>query len=89
MIEEVNQLIENGLPMNRLDYFGLEYKHIGQYLQNKVSKEKMLEKLTTAIRKFAKRQRTWFRRMEKRGIKIHWIEYNDYNALYDIVNNYR
>jgi len=89
MIEEVKQLLDNGLTMERLDYFGLEYKHVGQYLRKEVEKEKMIQNLITAIRKFAKRQRTWFRRMEKRGIKIHWIPYNDYNALCDVVNMYK
>ena len=89
MIEEINQLIKSGLPMERLDYFGLEYKHVGQYLRNEISKDKMIENLTTLIRKFAKRQRTWFRRMERRGIKIHWIKYNDYDDLYNIVNAHR
>ena len=87
MIQEVEKLLRDGLPMERLDYFGLEYKHVGQYLRKETEKEEMIQNLTTAIRKFAKRQRTWFRRMEKRGIKIHWIPYNNYNALYDIIDN--
>ena len=85
MIEEVNVLLKKGLPIERLDYFGLEYKYIGQFIRKEVSKDKLIEDLTTAIRRFAKRQRTWFRRMEKRGIDIHWIEHNQFDALYNLV----
>ena len=81
MIAEVEGLIDNGLPIERLDYFGLEYKFIAQYLKNKISKDLLITSLTTAIRKFAKRQRTWFRRMEKRGININWIEPDDYDKV--------
>ena len=86
MVDEVEKLLDNGLKMERLDYFGLEYKHVGQYIRKEVEKEEMIQNLTTAIRKFAKRQRTWFRRMEKRGIKIHWVSYNDYDALDNIID---
>ena len=85
MIDEVESLLNKGLKMERLDYFGLEYKFIGKYLRHEIKKDKLIEDLSTAIRRFAKRQRTWFRRMEKRGVKINWIEYNDYRALENIV----
>ncbi len=88
MINEVKSLLNNGLKMERLDYFGLEYKFIGKYLRNEITKDKLIEDLSTAIRRFAKRQRTWFRRMEKRGVKINWIEHNDYEALENIVISY-
>ena len=88
MIEEVKELIENGLPIDRLDYFGLEYRFIGNYLKGVTSKNEMMDQLITSIRKFAKRQRTWFRRMEKRGINIKWIDYNDYNAIYNLAKIY-
>ena len=88
MITEVEGLIDNGLPIERLDYFGLEYKFIAQYLKNEISKELLITSLTTAIRKFAKRQRTWFRRMEKRGININWIEPHDYNKIKILINQY-
>tara|TARA_Y100001935_G_scaffold92373_1_gene76789 strand:- start:2172 stop:3110 length:939 start_codon:yes stop_codon:yes gene_type:complete len=88
MIDEVKGLIKNGLPIERLDYFGLEYKFIAQYLKNEISKELLITSLTTAIRKFAKRQRTWFRRMEKRGVNINWIEPHDYNRIKILTNQY-
>ena len=74
MIEEVQSLLDGGLHIDRLDYFGLEYKYVGSYLKNDLSKEEMIQELTTAIRRFAKRQRTWFRGMEKKGMEIHWID---------------
>ena len=88
MIEEVEQLINQGMPIDRLEYFGLEYKFIGKYLKSEITKENMIIDLTTSIRKFAKRQRTWFRRMEKRGININWIRPKDYKKLKAVVNQY-
>ena len=88
MVDEVKGLINNGLPIERLDYFGLEYKFIAQYLKNEISKDLLITSLTTAIRKFAKRQRTWFRRMEKRGVNINWIEPHDYNKISTLIKQY-
>ena len=88
MIEEVEHLIDNGLPLQRLEYFGLEYKFIGRFLKSEITKEELIATLTTSIRKFAKRQRTWFRRMEKRGITINWIDPHDYPRLKELVNRY-
>jgi len=73
MIEEVEALIKNGLSQERLEYFGLEYRWVGRYLNKEIDRETMFEKLNTAIHQFAKRQMTFFRRMQKRGIQIHWI----------------
>ena len=88
MIDEVEKLVNDGLPPERLDYFGLEYKFIGKFLRSELTKDEFISGLTTSIRKFAKRQRTWFRRMEKRGVKINWIEPNNYVKLKDIVAEY-
>ena len=74
MVAEVENLIADGLDYNRLNYFGLEYKFIGQYLFDEIPYQDMLEKLNYAINRFSKRQMTFFRRMEKRGIKIEWIK---------------
>lgn len=73
MIEEVKGLLHNGVPVEKMEYYGLEYKFIAQYLSGKLSKESMFRLLNTAIHQFAKRQMTWFRRMEKRGTVITWI----------------
>ena len=77
MIEEVEQLIKRGMTLDRLKYFGLEYKFLGEYLFDDISFEEMVNKLNVAINRFSKRQMTFFRRMEKRGVKIKWINNDD------------
>ncbi|HEX2922377.1 MAG TPA: tRNA (adenosine(37)-N6)-dimethylallyltransferase MiaA [Bacteroidales bacterium] len=74
MIGEVHDLLEKGVKKEVLLYYGLEYKYITLYLSGDITKEEMIKDLETAIHQFAKRQMTWFRGMEKRGIKINWIE---------------
>lgn len=74
MIDEVKNLLQNGLTPDDLIYYGLEYKFITNYLINNISYDEMVNLLEIAIHQFAKRQMTWFRGMEKRGIKIHWID---------------
>ena len=86
MIEEVESLLNSGLSFKRLAYFGLEYKFIGQYLSKEINYDQMKELLNHAINKFAKRQMTFFRRMEKRGIKINWINTTDLNEIYILTN---
>ncbi|MCO4291367.1 tRNA (adenosine(37)-N6)-dimethylallyltransferase MiaA [Solitalea sp. MAHUQ-68] len=73
MIEEVQQLLAKGVSMETLVYYGLEYKFIAQYLNAELDYETMLERLETAIHQFAKRQMTYFRKMEKDGLTINWI----------------
>lgn len=82
MIEEVSRLHSQGLSWERLDSFGLEYRYIARYLQNAITKDEMTSKLQIAIGQFAKRQMTWFRRMEKKGVKIEWIPGEDYQTLH-------
>lgn len=74
MVEEVQKLIEQDVPHQTLEYYGLEYKFISLYLQNKLSYDQMVEKLNIAIHQFSKRQMTWFRKMERNGQKIYWID---------------
>ena len=81
MIAEVKSLQLSGLKWERLDSFGLEYRYIAQYLQGKIDYSEMFLKLNTSIHQFAKRQETWFRRMERKGIRINWIGGDDYNLL--------
>lgn len=73
LIEEVERLLANGITHERLQFLGLEYKFISLYLQQKISKEELILQLSTAINQFAKRQMTWFRKMEKEGVKINWV----------------
>jgi tRNA dimethylallyltransferase len=74
MIEEVRHLHETGIPYANLEYYGLEYRLIAQHLQGQLNRNDMVQKLNSAIHQFAKRQETWFRRMEKQGVVIHWLD---------------
>jgi tRNA dimethylallyltransferase len=74
MIEEVENLLKKGLTPGQLIYYGLEYKYLTQFIIGELSYEEMFKGLNTAIHQFAKRQMTWFRRMENRGMKIWWLD---------------
>ena len=74
MINEVEELMKQGVDKETLIYYGLEYKFITQYLIGQLSYNEMFKSLEIAIHQFAKRQMTWYRRMEKQGTKIHWID---------------
>jgi len=74
MVEEVKSLIESDVSEETLIYYGLEYKFITWYLQEKISYDEMFSQLETSIHRFAKRQMTWFRRMERNGIEIKWLD---------------
>ena len=74
MVDEVKALLTEGIPADDLIYYGLEYKFMTEYLIGQTSYDEMFSRLEIAIHQFAKRQMTWFRGMERRGFKIHWIE---------------
>lgn len=74
MVEEVRNLLHRGISADSLIYYGLEYKYLTLYVIGKISYEEMFRELETAIHQFAKRQMTWFRGMERRGIPIYWLE---------------
>lgn len=76
MVDEVQGLLDEGIAAEDLIYYGLEYKFITQYLVGECTYEEMVRGLEVAIHQFAKRQMTWFRGMEKRGIPIRWIDGN-------------
>ena len=88
MIEEVQGLINNGMTLDRLRYFGLEYKFIGRYIFNEISYDDMVSSLNTAINRFSKRQMTFFRRMEKWGMKIHWLKPKSLDNAVQLIDNY-
>lgn len=87
MIEEVKELLHNGISHDKLQFFGLEYKYISLFIKGELSYNDMFQKLNSAIHNFAKRQMTWFRKMEREGIKIHWIEGADYDKANRIITN--
>ena len=74
MVDEVKRLLDSGLQPEQLIYYGLEYKFLTLYLTGEMSYDEMVKGLEIAIHQFAKRQMTWFRGMEKRGVEIHWLD---------------
>ncbi|MBQ0025124.1 MAG: tRNA (adenosine(37)-N6)-dimethylallyltransferase MiaA [Bacteroidales bacterium] len=74
MIDEVQRLLECGIKPEDLIYYGLEYKFVTLYLTGEMDYDTMVQRLRTAIHQFAKRQMTWFRGMERKGIEIEWID---------------
>lgn len=74
MMDEVRQLLSQGIAPDDLIYYGLEYKYLTLHAIGQLSYDEMFTQLETAIHQFAKRQMTWFRGMERRGLTIHWIE---------------
>jgi tRNA dimethylallyltransferase len=77
MADEVSNLIVSGISPEQLMFYGLEYKYLTQYITGKTTFDEMFTKLNTGIHQFAKRQMTWFRRMERNGVIIHWLEGED------------
>lgn len=74
LIEEVAELHASGISWDTLDFYGLEYRFVARYLQGHLSRNDLFQKLNSAIHQFAKRQETWFRRMERQGTNIHWLD---------------
>jgi len=87
MIDEVERILRSGVPRERFDLFGMEYRHIAAYLDGKVSCREMTVNLRRAIHQLAKRQETWFRGMERRGTAMHWIERADPDQAREIVRS--
>jgi tRNA dimethylallyltransferase len=85
MIAEVENLIKSGISFEKLDSFGLEYRYISLYIKGELNYDDMVQKLKSAIHNFAKRQMTWFRKMEREGILINWIEAEDYPKARQII----
>ena len=86
MVNEVEELLKSGISHDKLFFFGLEYKFIALYLRKELTYNDMFQKLNSAIHNFAKRQMTWFRKMEREGIKINWIEGPDFERAKKIIN---
>ncbi|WP_025761636.1 tRNA (adenosine(37)-N6)-dimethylallyltransferase MiaA [Dyadobacter tibetensis] len=73
LVEEVQGLLQNGISAEDLIYYGLEYKYVTMYLRGDIQYTEMVDRLETEIHRFAKRQMTFFRKMEKDGILIDWL----------------
>jgi len=87
MIDEVKSLLSKGVTYQRLIKLGLEYRYCAMYLNNEISYIDMVEKLKTEIHRFSKRQMTWFRGMEKRGLPVNWIEGSNPDESVTIVDS--
>ena len=74
MVEEVARLHAAGIPWETLEFYGLEYRFVARFLKGELNRNDMFQKLNSAIHDFAKRQETWFRRMERGGAVIHWLD---------------
>jgi tRNA dimethylallyltransferase len=74
MIEEVERLLRNGVPYETLEFYGLEYRFVARFLKGELNRNDMFQKHNSAIHDFAKRQETWFRRMERQGTAIRWLD---------------
>ncbi len=87
MIDEVKSLMDSGITFERLLSFGLEYKFVALYLKSELSYDEMFQKLNTSIHKFAKRQMTWFKKMEREGVKINWLNGVDFDSAYRFIDD--
>lgn len=74
MIEEARRLVAQGTGYERLEFYGLEYRYLARHLKGELNRNDLFQQLNAAIHQFAKKQETWFRNMEKRGVRIHWID---------------
>ena len=74
LVEEVERLLASGLTAEQLIYYGLEYKFVTLYIKGELTRKQMIDELEIAIHQFAKRQMTWFRGMERRGIDVKWVD---------------
>lgn len=74
LYEEVENLVKSGIALEDLEYYGLEYAWLGKFMRGTISRQELFEGLNIAIHQFAKRQMTWFRRMEAKGYEIKWID---------------
>jgi len=78
LLDEVRGLLERGLTHDQLIFYGLEYRYVTEHLRGDISYETMFDALNAAIHQLAKRQDTWFRRMERQGVAIHWLDAQDF-----------
>lgn len=89
MIDEVKALLDSGVSREKLDYFGLEYREISRYLHGEVDFSTLHRNLLNRIRQFAKRQDIFFRKMEREGVKIFWVERGNFDRCAQLVEIFR
>lgn len=74
MVDEVRRILDSGVAPEDLIYYGLEYKFLTLYIIGQLTYDEMVAQLNVAIHQFAKRQMTWFRKMERDGFDIRWLD---------------
>jgi tRNA dimethylallyltransferase len=87
LVKEVKDLLNSGIPRSRFALFGMEYKHVAQFIDGEVSYKTMVGNLKISIHQLAKRQETWFRGMEKRGHTICWVDNASKEIAFSILEN--
>lgn len=88
MVEEIARLHSDGVTWERLDSFGLEYRYVSKYLKKELTYNEMREILLAKIRQFARRQDIWFRKIEKTGHDIYWINEGNRDESYKLITNF-
>ena len=88
MLDEAVRLHERGISWERLEFFGLEYRYMALHLQGKLSFQEMRDQLLIKIRQFAKRQDSWFRNMERNGIRIYWFKPEEFENALNLTRNF-
>ncbi len=88
MLDEAVRLHEQGVSYERLEFLGLEYRHMALYLQGKMTKDEMFETLLGKIRQFAKRQDSWFRKLERDGFPIYWMRPDELDRAVELARNF-
>jgi tRNA dimethylallyltransferase len=88
MIEEAEILLQKGVSIEKLKFFGLEYKFLALYLEGELNYNDMFQKLNSSIHKFAKRQMTWFRKMEREGVKINWFNPDEFQKAKESIKKF-
>jgi tRNA dimethylallyltransferase len=88
MVDEVRRILGSGISQKRYSLFGMEYGYLARYIEGEVSYTQAVEQLKHSIHQLAKRQETWFRGMERRGIEVHWINGADQEEASEIVSRY-
>ena len=88
MLEEAVRLHDRGISWERLEFFGLEYRYMALHLQGKLTFQEMRDQLLIKIRQFAKRQDSWFRNMERNGIRIYWFKPEEFNDALQLTERF-
>ena len=88
LVQEVEGLLRQGVSPEKLEWFGLEYRYVGRFLSGSLAWGEMHDQLVTQIRRFAKRQDIWFRKLEREGHPIHWIPRGDLSQASSLVRQF-